>query len=76
VSKVRPKYIKEEKGHESSGRVTNDFLLFDKKVSLAIEGLEPIFDKILRQRVSNRNALIIAEYMNAAKREINISNGL
>jgi hypothetical protein len=25
-----------------------DLLLFDKKVSLAAEGLEPFFDKILR----------------------------
>ena len=50
-----------------------DLLLFDKKVSLAAEGLEPFFDKILRQTLEG-NAIIIAEYINTAKREINISN--
>jgi hypothetical protein len=50
-----------------------DLLLFDKKVSLAAEGLEPFFDKILRQ-ILEGNAIIIAEYINTAKREINISN--
>jgi hypothetical protein len=48
--------------------------LFDRKVALAVEGLEPFFDKILRQTLKE-NAPIIAEYINAIKREIDVSNG-
>jgi integrase/recombinase XerD len=48
--------------------------LFDTKIALAVEGLEPFFDKILRQTLKE-NALIIAEYINAIKREIDVSNG-
>jgi hypothetical protein len=81
VSAIRPKFnIKKQK--PSYGNATNinnsanyDLLLFDKKVTLAVEGLEPFFDKVLRQRTPKGNALIIAEYINTAKREINISNG-
>jgi integrase len=52
-----------------------DLLLFDKKVALATEGLIPFFEKILRARTSKENALIISEYIAAAKRDINLSNG-
>jgi hypothetical protein len=41
---------------------------------LAVEGLTPFFDRILR-RISRENGLIIAEYIAAMKREINISPG-
>ena len=52
-----------------------DFLLtFDKKFTMAVEGLEPFFEKILR-KMSKGNALIIVEYINTARREINISDG-
>ena len=50
----------------------HDLLLFDKKVTLVVKGLEPLFDRILRQRTRKGNALIIVEYTNTAKREINI----
>jgi hypothetical protein len=81
VSKVRPKYVKKEEeeaqekesGDGNANNTNYDLLLFDKKVSLAAEGLEPFFDKILRQTLEE-NAIIIAEYINTAKREINISN--
>jgi hypothetical protein len=77
VSKVRPKYF--EGGgalaEQGSGYDNKDLLLFDKKIALAVEGLEPFFDKILRQRTLKENAIIIAEYINTAIREANISNG-
>ena len=82
MSKVRPKYVKmeEEEAQEietvdgnANNANSDDLLLFDKKVSLAAEGLEPFFYKILRQRTSKGNAIIIAEYINTIKREINIS---
>jgi hypothetical protein len=49
-------------------------LTFDKKFTRAVEGLEPFFEKILR-KISKENALIIVEYINTARREINISDG-
>jgi integrase len=52
-----------------------DLLLFDKKIALATEGLIPFFERILRERTSKENALIISEYITAAKRDINLSNG-
>jgi hypothetical protein len=72
VSKVRPKYF--ERGvrtgtlaepQSSEGNKANnvnyDSFLFDKKIALAVEGLEPFFDRILRQRTLKENAIIIAE---------------
>ena len=46
-----------------------DLLLFDKKIALATEALIPFFERILRERTSKENALIIAEYITAAKRD-------
>jgi hypothetical protein len=54
VSKVRPKYVKNEEeeaqekesGDGNANNANYDLLLFDKKVSLAAEDLEPFFDKI------------------------------
>jgi integrase/recombinase XerD len=84
VSTVRPRFKVSEEGEEAQEQGFNnrndrndcntDFLLFDKRVTMAVEGLEPFFDKILRQ-TSKENALIIAEYINTARREINISTG-
>ena len=81
MSKVRPKYVDGEAQDQESvddNNATNanyDPFLFDKKITLAAEGLEPFFDKILRQKTLKENALNIAEYINTVKREINISNG-
>jgi hypothetical protein len=82
VLRARPKYFEREEAQnqQSYGDVNNvnnanyDILLFDRKIALAVEGLEPFFDKILRQTLKE-NALIIAEYINAIKREIDVSNG-
>jgi hypothetical protein len=46
-----------------------------RKLLSAAAGLEPFFEKILRQKLQKENALDIAEYINTAKREINISTG-
>jgi hypothetical protein len=80
--KARSKYYKKEgtQNQQSCSEVNNvnnviyDIVLFDRKVALAVEGLEPFFDKILRQTLGE-NALIIAAYISAIKREINISDG-
>jgi hypothetical protein len=69
VLRARPKYFEREEAQnqQSYGDVNNvnnanyDILLFDRKIALAVEGLEPFFDKILRQTLKE-NALIIAEY--------------
>jgi hypothetical protein len=80
VSEVRLRFNGKEaqEQHESSdgdGNANYDPLLLDKKVTMATEGLEPFFTKILRQKTSKENALDIAEYINTLKREINISLG-
>ncbi len=53
-----------------------DLSLFDSKVALATEGLQPYFEKMLRIKVSKQNALTISEYINSLRREINLSMGL
>jgi uncharacterized protein HemY len=55
VSRIRTTYLEEEKRNEFDGKAIND-LLFDKKVTLAIEGLEAFW-----QRIPKKNALAIAE---------------
>lgn len=47
--------------------------MFDNKVALAVEGLHPFFEKMLRERISKKNALVISEYINSLRREINLS---
>jgi hypothetical protein len=47
VPEVIPRYVKEEEGLESGNTTKNDLLLFDKKVTMAVEGLQPSSDKIL-----------------------------
>ena len=47
--------------------------IFDKKVGLATEGLVPFFQKVLRERISKENAVVIVDCTLAAKREINLS---
>jgi hypothetical protein len=48
--------------------------LFERKLELATEGLEPSFVNKLKTAVSNDNALIIANYIIAMKTEINPSD--
>jgi hypothetical protein len=66
VLTIRPKFRVSEKGRgeqEFNNRYdsnTDPLLLFDKKVTMAVEGLEPFFDKILR-KIPKANALIMAE---------------
>jgi hypothetical protein len=61
--------------HEGDDDNNNDALLFDKKIALATEGLIPFFEKMLREKMLKENALIISEYIIAARRDSNISNG-
>jgi hypothetical protein len=84
--KVKPSWIKEEgEKIEVQERVesdviakyssNNDLSLFDNKVALAVEGLHPFYEKMLRERISKENALVISEYINSLRREINVSIG-
>jgi integrase/recombinase XerD len=80
VSEVRLRFNgkeaqEQQKSSDGDENANYDPLLLDKKVTLATEGLEPFFTKILRQKTSKENALDIAEYINTLKREINISLG-
>ena len=48
---------------EKSGVITkyssnNELSLFDNKVALAVEGLHPFYEKMLRERISKENALV------------------
>lgn len=47
--------------------------VFDKKIELAVEGLNPSFESLLRERTAKENALFIAEYNIASVRETNSS---
>lgn len=83
--KVKPSWIKEEgekvavqERGEKSGVIAkyysnNEHSLFDNKVALSVEDLHPFFEKMLRERISNENALVISEYINSLRREINLS---
>jgi hypothetical protein len=53
--------------------VYEDSPLFDKKIENATSGLKPICKKIL-QRVSKKNAAIIADYITSMQTEINPSD--
>jgi hypothetical protein len=64
----------QQKQQKKNGYDNND-PLFDKKIALAAERLEPFFEKILRERTSRENALVIAEYIAESKREVNLSIG-
>lgn len=48
--------------------------LFDRKVDLAIEGLQKEFSNLPRNRISNGNDIVIAEYIFAMKIENNPSD--
>jgi integrase len=80
VSEVRLRFNgkeaqEQQESSDGDGNANYDPLLLDKKVTMATEGLEPFFTKILRQKTSKENALDTAEYINTLKREINISLG-
>jgi integrase len=65
----------EESGVIAKYSSNNGLSLFDNKVALAVEGLHPFYEKMLRDRISKENALIISEYINSLRREINVSIG-
>jgi hypothetical protein len=48
--------------------------VYDKTIELAVEGLTPFFESLLRERTIRENALFIAEYNIASMRETNISS--
>jgi hypothetical protein len=52
VLRARPNCFEKAQDQQSGSDVNYanyEILLFDKKIALAVEGLEPFFDKILRQ---------------------------
>lgn len=48
--------------------------LFDQKLELATEGLEPYYLDHLRTRLSKENALTISKYILSMKVEVNLSS--
>jgi integrase len=54
--------------------VPNSDALFDRKIDLITEGIEPFFGSRLRE-LSEDNALTIANYILSMKNEINLSDG-
>lgn len=75
MSEVRSENIKREEvlvkqESDDANKVNNvicDPLLFDRKFVLAVEGLEPFYDKILRQPL-RENALTSRVYQYSKKR--------
>ena len=51
-----------------------DDVLFDQKLELATEGIEPYFLDHLKTRLSKENALTISKYILSMKVEINLSS--
>ena len=51
-----------------------DDALFDQKLELATEGIEPYFLDHLKTRLSKENALTISKYILSMKVEINLSS--
>jgi hypothetical protein len=54
------------------GQVTD--VLFDQKLELATEGLEPYYLDHLKTRLSKENALTISKYILSKKVEVNLSS--
>ena len=54
-------------------KTSNEGLVSDKKIALAMEGLPPFYERLLKERTCKENALAIANYNIASIREFNIS---
>lgn len=61
------------KSFQSQDWVQSDSVLYDRKIDLTTTGLQHAYNKHLRE-ISKENALIICEYIDAMKIEINLSN--
>jgi hypothetical protein len=59
--------------HENNSSQTERNPLFDQKLDIATEGLEPYYIEHLKTRISKENALTIANYVFSMKVETNIS---
>jgi integrase/recombinase XerD len=46
--------------------------ILDRKIDLVTEGLQPFYKKILRERLSKKNALTVCDYIISNKRENNV----
>jgi alkylated DNA repair dioxygenase AlkB len=61
-------------GNSASAVSSSSDALFDRKIDLVTEGLDPFFDSKLRE-LSKDNALTIVNYILTMKNEINLSDG-
>ena len=61
------------KSFQSQDWVQSDSVLYDRKIDLTTTGLQHAYNKHLRE-ISKENALIICEYIDAMKIELNLSN--
>ena len=48
--------------------------LFDQKIEIATEGLEPYYLDHLKKRISRKNSIIIARYILSMRIETNLSD--
>jgi hypothetical protein len=51
-----------------------DSSLFDQKIELATDGLEPYYLDHLKKRISRKNSIIIARYILSMRIETNLSD--
>jgi hypothetical protein len=48
--------------------------ILDRKIDLVTEGLQPFYNKILKKRLSNKNATTVCDYILSNKRENNVGS--
>jgi hypothetical protein len=60
-------------GHVNNSSKAERNPLFDQKLDIATEGLEPYYLEHLKTRISKENALTIANYVFSMKVETNLS---
>lgn len=74
-SQTSPQHLHNYTSTALSPTVNDDSISlgFDRKISLATEGLRSYIQKWLRTRTSKRNAITISEYIISLRREINPS---
>src|ERR671918_2202321 len=59
---------------DNDNKEKNVNVFFERKIEEASEGLSPYYSRILFEKISQENALIIAQYIFDLRREINPSD--
>jgi len=74
TSTTAPPTARSSIGNNVCGVVSNNDTLFDRKIGLITEGIEPFFASRLKE-LPQENALTIVDYVISMKNEINLSDG-